>query len=117
MFFGKLNNNDFGFSTSQKFFVSSVEISDEDYEQFQEALNNGEEIQSDKNGFPVIVKKRKSVNPQLRIDELEKYLLETDWYAIRFVDNGEKIPSDIQKKRQEAREEISELRERLQSDK
>lgn len=45
-----------------------------------------------------------------RIAELEKYLNETDWYAIRLADTGEEIPAEIKKARQEAREEISKLR-------
>lgn len=47
-----------------------------------------------------------------RIAELEKYLNETDWYAIRLADTGEEIPAEIKKARQEAREEISKLREK-----
>ena len=45
-----------------------------------------------------------------RIAELEKYLNETDWYAIRLADTGEEIPAEIKKARQDAREEISKLR-------
>ena len=45
-----------------------------------------------------------------RIDELEKYLSDTDWYAIRFADIGEEYPAEIKAKRQESREEISRLR-------
>jgi hypothetical protein len=45
-----------------------------------------------------------------RIEELEKYLMSTDWYAIRKADNGEEIPEEIRIARQEARDEISRLR-------
>ncbi|MEE1282186.1 MAG: hypothetical protein UHK60_08075 [Acutalibacteraceae bacterium] len=45
-----------------------------------------------------------------RIAELEKYLEETDWYAIRLADTGDEIPAEIKKARQDAREEISKLR-------
>ena len=45
-----------------------------------------------------------------RIDELETYLSDTDWYAIRFADTGEEYPAEIKAKRQEARDEISRLR-------
>lgn len=45
-----------------------------------------------------------------RINELEAYLSQTDWYAIRKADNGEEIPEEIQTARQEARDEISRLR-------
>ena len=47
---------------------------------------------------------------QRRIDELQSYLISTDWYAIRFADTGEPIPDEIKQKRQEARAEISRLR-------
>lgn len=47
----------------------------------------------------------------LRIDELQKYLDETDWYAVRFAETGVEIPDEIKAERQAAREEISRLRE------
>ncbi len=47
---------------------------------------------------------------QQRIAELEQYLKSTDWYAIRFADTGEEYPAEIKTARQEAREEISQLR-------
>lgn len=47
---------------------------------------------------------------QEKIAELEESLKSTDWYAIRFADTGEEIPTDIKKARQEARDEISRLR-------
>ena len=46
-----------------------------------------------------------------KIAELEGYLTFTDWYAIRYADTNEQIPAEIKIKRQEAREEISRLRE------
>jgi hypothetical protein len=36
--------------------------------------------------------------------EAKKYLSDTDWYVIRFMDLGVEIPSDIKLKRQQARE-------------
>lgn len=42
---------------------------------------------------------------------LYAYLADTDWYAVRKADTGEDIPADITKARQEARDEISVLRE------
>lgn len=44
------------------------------------------------------------------IEELENFLKETDWYAIRFADEGTEIPNEIKQKRKEARNRISELR-------
>lgn len=45
-----------------------------------------------------------------RINELEAYLSQTDWYAVRKADNGEEMPDEIRTARQEARDEISRLR-------
>lgn len=47
---------------------------------------------------------------QERIAELEKYLADTDWYAVRYAETGVEIPEEVKTKRQEAREEISQLR-------
>ena len=52
---------------------------------------------------------------QNKIIELETYLSSTDWYAVRFAETGVEIPIDIRSQRQSAREEISRLRENLQS--
>lgn len=56
------------------------------------------------------------VKPQEKIDEeeiaaLQKYLNETDWYAVRYAETGVEIPEEVKQKRQEAREKISALRE------
>lgn len=48
-----------------------------------------------------------------RISELEYYLNSTDWYVVRRTDTGVEIPPDIAAARQEARDEISTLREQL----
>ena len=53
--------------------------------------------------------------PQSEIDaekiaELQQYLDDTDWYAVRFAETGIEIPEEVKQKRQEAREEISNLR-------
>lgn len=47
---------------------------------------------------------------QERIAELQRYLKDTDWYTTRFAETGVEIPAEIKLKRQEARDEISELR-------
>lgn len=40
----------------------------------------------------------------------EQYLTDTDWYVVRYVDNGISIPDDVKTQRQEAREAIDRLR-------
>lgn len=54
--------------------------------------------------------KPQSVIDAERIDELQKYLDETDWYAVRFAETGVAVPEDVKAERQAAREEISRLR-------
>jgi hypothetical protein len=71
------------------------------------------QIEGDKNGNPILVDypppTEEEVNKQ-KLVELEMYLRETDWYAIRFADTGEPIPIEVKSKRQDARDEISKLR-------
>lgn len=51
---------------------------------------------------------------QQEIQKYQSYLNETDWYVYRAMDIGEQMPSEIKQKRQEARDEISRLREELE---
>ena len=72
------------------------------------------EVEKAYNGFWYLkgyapAKPQETIN-QEKIAELEEYLTTTDWYAIRFADTGEEIPTEIKKARQDAREEISKLR-------
>lgn len=46
-----------------------------------------------------------------KIYELQKYLESTDWYAIRFADEGTAIPDEVKTARSDARKNISELRD------
>lgn len=55
-------------------------------------------------------KKPQELINQERIAELQRYLNDTDWYTTRFAETGVEIPAEIKLKRQEARDEISELR-------
>ena len=48
------------------------------------------------------------------ISKHQMYLSETDWYVYRAMDTGEPVPVEIKQKRQEARDEISRLREELE---
>lgn len=58
--------------------------------------------------------KSKEILIQERIDELEKYLYDTDWYTLRYAETGKEIPADVLQARQEARDEISRLRVELE---
>jgi hypothetical protein len=55
--------------------------------------------------------KPKEVITKEEIAELQQYLNETDWYAVRYAETGVEIPEEVKQKRQEAREKISALRE------
>lgn len=69
---------------------------------------------ADSEGNPILVdypEPTEKEKAERRINELETYLSSTDWYAIRFADAGKHIPSEIKTQQQEAREEISRLRE------
>ena len=48
------------------------------------------------------------------MNEQQKILSSTDWYAIRYADSGVEIPADIKAKRQAAREKIDELRAEIE---
>lgn len=117
MFFGKLqgSNNEWGFSPFKNNFVTCKEINSAVHMSFiNQANSEGKLISADKDGNPILVDPPPPTQEEIRkqrINELENYLSETDWYAIRYADTGEEMPSDIKKKRQNARDEISNLRE------
>ena len=48
------------------------------------------------------------------LNEQQKILSSTDWYAIRYADSGVEVPADIKAKRQAAREKIDEIRAELE---
>lgn len=57
--------------------------------------------------------KPRAVIIEEELNEQQKILSSTDWYAIRYADSGVEIPADIKAKRQAAREKIDELRAEL----
>lgn len=46
-----------------------------------------------------------------QIEELQQYLNDTDWYAVRYAETGIEIPEEVRAERQQAREKIDALRE------
>lgn len=46
-----------------------------------------------------------------KIVELQQYLNDTDWYAVRYAETGVEIPEEVRAERQQAREKIDALRE------
>jgi hypothetical protein len=116
MFFGKIKGteDEWGFGVFSERFEPCKEIDDSEHMSIiNEANSTGKLIKGDADGNPVLVNPPEPSDyekAQRRIAELEGYLSETDWYAIRYADTGEEIPADVKKKRQEARDEISQLR-------
>ena len=119
MYFGKIKNteDEWGFDVFESTFENSIEVSDKEHESFIERANaEGKRFKGDKEGKPILVdppEPTKEELAKLKTIELQNYLRETDWYAIRFADTGEPIPEEIKKKRQEARDEVSKLKEDL----
>lgn len=121
MYFGKIKGteNEWGFDVFETTFDTYIEVDDNEHMSIvQEANSKGKLIKGDKDGNPILVDPPPPTEEEVaqnRLSELENYLEHTDWYAIRFADTGVAIPSEIKQKRQEAREEISTLREALNS--
>lgn len=84
--------------TENKFYIEEIEPTKGGIRRFQ-ILRNPEPTAAE--------------TSERRIQVLEAYLNETDWYCARYVDSGVPIPEEVQSKRQEAREEISALRGEL----
>lgn len=115
VFYGKLKDGDsYGFGVFKDRFDSYVEVEDGVHMSLIEKANNeNKEIIPDDKGYPTLTDRTPPSQEEvarMRINELENYLRETDWYAIRFADTGEVIPSEIKNNRQDARDEISRLR-------
>lgn len=115
---------------------TSETTSTETVDVFQQALEkayNGEghfqnkKVVKDENGNLQLVDKTEEeiladglsdeVKPlyEEKINTLEKYLSETDWYVSRYSETGKAIPEDVTTQRASAREEISELRVKLEA--
>lgn len=117
MYFGKSKNSgEYGFDVFTENFESYIEVDDETHISIiRRATDEQKLISADEEGNPILVDRPEPSDKEKtrrRISELESYLTSTDWYVIRFADTGEEIPADIKTKRQEARDEISRLREK-----
>lgn len=115
VFFGKIkDSNEYGFGVFEERFDSYIEIDEEEHMRIiNKANNENKEIKADENGKPILVDRplpSKKEIAETKIRKFQSYLLETDWYAIRFAETGKAIPDEIKKKRQDARDEISKLR-------
>jgi len=118
MFFGKLKGDGhYGFGVFEDRFESYKEIDDDEHmAMIDEANSKGKLIDADEEGNPILVDPPPPTEEEIseqKLYELESYLKETDWYAIRFADTGKEIPTEVKFKRQQVREEISKIRESL----
>ena len=118
MYFGKLKGREsYGFSDDISIFETCKEVTEELHDElFEEARQEGKIFSVNENGDPILVdlpEPSEKEQAEMRIRHLEHFLESTDWYAIRFADEGTPIPEDIKQKRSSARLEISELREEL----
>lgn len=120
MLFGKIkDSNEYGFGIFEDKFDSYVEVDDDEHmELIDKANNENKQIVPDENGYPILID-RPPLNPkdaaQIKIQELKGYLLETDWYTLRFIEEGIPIPDEIKEKRHNARVELSELEKVLKN--
>jgi phosphoenolpyruvate carboxylase len=93
------------------------EITDEEHNSIvEQAQAQGKWIGGDENGNPILIDPPQPTEEEIkqaRIKELEFFLSSTDWYVVRFADTGEPVPSEIKQQRQDARDEISRLRNDL----
>ena len=96
--------------TENRFHIAEIESVTRD-EQDEEGNTTAKTIRR----FQIVRNAEPTTNElnERRISELETYLDETDWYAVRYAETGVEIPEDIKTARQAARDEISALREQL----
>lgn len=60
-------------------------------------------------GFAPTQKPQEVINEEI-IKKDQEFLNETDWYVIRYAENGKTVPENIIQERERCRKEISELR-------
>lgn len=118
IYFGKVKNTeDYGFDYIETTFEEYIEVTEEMHENIISQANEEQKlIKADKDGKPILVERPQPSKQEInsaKIEELQNFLKDTDWYVYRAMETETPIPEDIKKKRAEAREEISKLREEL----
>lgn len=112
---GTKDGTEYGFYLESDGLIDYVELTEEEHMALIDGQSTGKVIKFHQGEKPTLEEPDPPTAEELarnRIWELKNYLSKTDWYVARFADEGKEIPSDIKKKRKEAREEISELREK-----
>ena len=118
MFYGRKENEQYGFFCGNDGLKEYVELTDSEHmDLVVEANEKNKIIVPDENGYPILSDPPPPSEEEVkrkRIEELEEYLSSTDWYVVRQFDDGKEMPTDIKTARESARQEISELREELE---
>lgn len=118
MLYGKMKTSDdygFRFEGDEEMFESYVIIDDDDHwDLMQKANKENKMIVPDDKGYPTLADRPPPKEEEIARDklfELTHYLSSTDWYVIRFAEEGIPIPTEVKEKRHDARIEISKLHE------
>ena len=118
MLYGKKKNSDdygFRFEGEEEMFESYVFIDDDyQWDLVQKANEENKMIVPDDKGYPTLTDRPPPKEEEIaksKLFELIHYLNSTDWYAIRFAEEGIPIPTEVKEKRHQSRCEISKLRE------
>ena len=118
MLYGKMKNSDdygFRFEGEEEMFESYVCIDDDEHWNLvQKANEENKIIVLDDKGYPTLTDRPPPKEEEItksNLFELTHYLISTDWYVIRFVEEGIPIPTEVKEKRHQSRCEISKLRE------
>ena len=118
MLYGKKKNSDdyaFRFEGEEEMFESYVCIDDDEHWNLvQKANEENKMIVPDDKGYPTLTDRPPPKEEEIakgNLFELTHYLISTDWYVIRFVEEGIPIPTEVKEKRHQSRCEISKLRE------
>lgn len=118
MLYGKKKNSEdyaFRFEGEEEMFESYVCIDDDEHWNLvQKANEENKIIVPDDKGYPTLTDRPPPKEEEIaksKLFELIHYLDSTDWYVIRFVEEGIPIPTEVKEKRHQSRCEISKLRE------
>ena len=95
-------------------FTINKPLSDKDKKIYTEwsgwCNKNNRSIEADDTKYYSKAVDTKAADNQIRINVLQKYLDDTDWYVARFAETGKEIPEEIKAQREDARNTISALR-------
>lgn len=116
MLYGKMKTSDdygFRFEGDEEMFESYVVIDDDEHwDLVQKANKENKMIVPDDKGYPTLIDRPPPKEEEIaknKLFELTRYLNSTDWYVIRFVEEGIPIPTEVKEKRHQSRCEISKL--------